>query len=186
MSEPPVGRPEPVVSAERVERFVALIGLHQNRIQRFVLSLVPNLADADDVLQNTNLFLWREFHRFTPGTDFVAWASSVAFHEVLAWRKKHGRDRLVFSDQFLTAVKDEVTASADLIEARAQVLSRCVERLPPAQRELVRKRYTAGGTVDAIAAEAGRTTDAVYRMLSRIRQSLRECVARSLAREVEA
>jgi RNA polymerase sigma-70 factor (ECF subfamily) len=180
MTEPPS---EPVVSAERVERFVALLGLHQNRIQRFVLSLVPNLSDADDVLQNTNLFLWREFHRFAPGTDFVAWASSVAFHEVLAWRKKHGRDRLVFSDQFLTAVRDEVNASADHLEARAKALTRCVERLPVTQRELVRQRYTNGAGVEAIAASTGRTADAVYRMLSRVRQTLRECVGRSLARE---
>ena len=104
MNEPRIGPPEPVVSAEPVDCFVTLVGRHQSRIRRLVRSLVPNLADADDVLQNTHLVLWREFHRFAPGTDFAAWAGSVAFHEVLAWRKKRGRDRLVFSDEFLAAV----------------------------------------------------------------------------------
>jgi RNA polymerase sigma-70 factor (ECF subfamily) len=169
--------------ADRIELFVGLLGRHQARVHRFVLGLVPSPNDADDILQDTNLFLWREFHRFRPGTDFVAWACSVAFHEVLAWRKRRKRDRLVFTEEFLTAVRDELVGAADRLEERSAALARCVEQLPPHHRELIRLRYADGGGVEQIAAAVGRTAEAVYRMLGRIRQALHQCVTQTLTRE---
>lgn len=170
-------------SADRVELFVTLLARHQTRVHRFVVSLVPSPADADDILQDTNLFLWREFHRYRPGSDFVAWACAVAFQEVRAWRTRRKRDRLVFSDEFLLAVRDELERTDDLAERRAAALAGCLARLPPPHRELIRLRYAAGGGVDEIAAALGRSTEAVYRMLSRVRQALHQCVTQTLARE---
>jgi RNA polymerase sigma-70 factor (ECF subfamily) len=168
-------------TTDRVEAFVALMGQHQRRLHQFVGSLIPNAADADDVLQETNLVLWREFGRFELGTNFVAWACAVAFNQILAWRKRQGRDRLVFSEAYLAAVADELTAAADRLEDRSHALAGCLDRLPSHHRDLLRQRYTDGATVEALAARMGRTTEAVYRMLSRIRLALHECVTNSLA-----
>jgi RNA polymerase sigma-70 factor (ECF subfamily) len=171
------------VCAARVELFVSLLGQHQRRVHLFVSSLVPNGTDAEDVLQETNLVLWREFHQFTPGTSFASWACTVAFNQVLAWRKRKQRDRLVFSDAFLTAVSGELMQDADRLEERSCALARCVERIPAHHRELLRLRYDEGKAVEAIAAQLRRTTEAVYRMLSRIRQALYDCVSNTLAGE---
>jgi RNA polymerase sigma-70 factor (ECF subfamily) len=175
---PPTG-----AGADRVEVFVSLLGQHQRRLHLFVSSLVPDAADAEDILQETNLVLWREFHQFQLGTNFAAWASSVAFNQVLAWRKRRQRDRLVFSDAFLTAVSGELRETADLLEDRSRALAGCVERLPAHHRELLQLRYDEGMGVEAIAARLRRTTEAVYRMLSRIRHTLYDCVSRTLAHE---
>lgn len=169
------------VPADRVEAFVSLLGRHQRRVQQFVGSLVPAAADADDILQDTNLVLWREFERFEPGTNFGAWACTVAFNQVLAWRKKRTRDRLVFDEPFLQAVANELIESADRLEERAKALAGCVERLPAHHRELLRRRYTDGRPVETIAAEQKRTPDAVYRTLSRVREALYDCVSAALA-----
>lgn len=167
-------------SAERIELFVQLIGLHQYKIHRYLLSLVPNSHDADDLFQQTNLFLWREFDRFEEGTNFVSWACSVAYHEVLAWRKSRSRERLVFSDDFLTAVSSQLDLASERIELRSQALVHCVEKLPKHHRELIQLRYREHGRVEVIAEKVGRTTEAVYRMLSRIRRTLYDCVDRTL------
>lgn len=171
-------------SATRVEAFVSLLGQNQRRIHLFVASLVPNASDADDILQETNLVLWREFDQFVLGTNFASWACTVAFNQVLAWRKRKQRDRLVFSDQFLSAVSGELLAQADRIEDRSSALASCIERLAPQHRELLRLRYTDGNPVETIATQFQRTTEAVYRMLSRIRHALHECVTASLAQRV--
>ena len=164
----------------RVEEFLALVARHQRRLSLFVHGLVHNPADAEDILQETSLVLWREFDKFEPGSNFGGWACTVAFHQVMAWRKKRQRDRLVFSDEFLTAVAKELMDD-DRHEERAKALAACAEKLPPHHRELLRKRYTDGRSVEELSAAMGRNPDAVYRMLSRIRQALYDCTAKALS-----
>lgn len=170
----------PAESSGRVEEFVRLLGQNQRRIFQYVLSLIPKWGDAEEIVQETNLVLWREFGQFQSGTNFTAWACKVAFHQVLAWRKRRQRDRLEFSVEFLEAIAEEADSCADLLEERAQLLSGCIDKLPPQHRDLLRLRYTEGQSIEAIAAKVGRTLDAVYRVLSRIRHALHDCVSKEL------
>jgi RNA polymerase sigma-70 factor (ECF subfamily) len=186
MSQPPVEHdpaPPPGIPPERVEEFVRLLGQHQRRIFLYVMCLVPNRTEAEEIVQDTTLVLWREFARFQPGTNFPAWACRVAFHRVLAWRKKKQRDRLEFSPAFLDAVAEETSAEAERLEERSEALGRCIEKLPADHRELLQRRYHDGQSVEDMAREVGRTVEAIYRALSRIRHALHDCVTRSLAQE---
>lgn len=167
---------------ERVEEFLSLVARHQRRLSVFVGSLVPHPSDAEDVIQETNLVLWREFARFEPGTDFAAWAGTVALNQVLAWRKRRQRDRLVFSEAFLLAVSQELLGD-EAADRRSKALAECIEQMPPHHRQLLALRYTDGQSVEGIAARVRRTTEAVYRMLSRIRAALFDCTSRRLAGE---
>lgn len=166
---------------ERIDEFVRLLAQNHRRLFLYVMSLVPNVTDAEEIYQETNLVLWREFAQFRPGTNFPAWACKVAFHQVLAWRKRRQRDRLEFSQEFLEAVAEEASTASDALEERTGQLARCVEKLPEAHRDLLRLRYAEGLPVETIAGRVEKTVEAVYRALSRIRQGLHECVSRSLA-----
>src|SRR5262249_49574877 len=172
----------PDADPTRVDEFVRLLAQNQRRLYVYVHTLVPNHADAEEVLQNANLVLWREFGTFQPGTNFAAWACRVALNQVLAWRKKRQRDRLQFTDQFLAVIADEADAAAEELEDRTQVLAGCVEKLPADQREMVRLRYGEGGTIEAAAERARRPVEATYRALSRIRHALHDCITRTLER----
>ncbi len=173
-------------SPERVDAFVRLLGQNQRRLFLYVISMVPQWNDAEEIIQETNLVLWREFGHFERGTNFAAWASKVAFHQVLAWRKRKQRDRLQFSDAFLEAVAAEASAAGDALEERSHALAGCIGKLPAGQRDLLRLRYNEGLGVDAISKRIDRTVEAVYRALSRIRHALHECVSQTLARENRA
>ena len=127
----------------------------------------------------TSLPQWR--FPSSPFTNFTAWACKVAFHQVLAWRKKRQRDRLQFSDAFLEAVAEETGSAMDRLDERAQLLAGCIDQLPEPHRQLVRLRYSEGQEIDAIARRVEKSVDAVYRTLSRIRQSLYQCVNQKLA-----
>jgi RNA polymerase sigma-70 factor, ECF subfamily len=168
---------------ERVDEFVRLLGQNQRRVFLYVLSLVPVWADAEEVVQETNVVLWREFGQFAAGTNFSAWACKVAFHQVLAFRKRRQRDRHTFDDDVLGRLGAEAEDIGDELEDRGQALAGCLQRLPAPQRELVRLRYNEGQSVEVIAAAQRRTVDAVYRALSRVRQLLHECITRRLERE---
>jgi RNA polymerase sigma-70 factor, ECF subfamily len=170
-------------AGDRMAEFVRLFSQHQRKLYLFIGSLLPDGRDVEDVFQETSLVLWREFERFELGTNFSAWAAQVALNQTLAHRKKKTRNRIVFSDEFLTAVAEDITAYGDDLDRRTAALAGCVMKLPPHHQELIRARYSSGEAVEDIAEHLHRTTEAVYRMLSRIRQSLHDCVTRTLASE---
>jgi RNA polymerase sigma-70 factor (ECF subfamily) len=176
----PAGREE---NPERLDAFVRLLGQNQRRIFTYVMALVPSWNDAEEIVQETNLVLWREFGQFELGTNFAAWACKVAFHQVLAWRKRKQRDRLQFTPAFLEAVAEEASTAADLLEERARIMAGCIAKLPDVQREMLRLRYSDGLPIDAVARQVDRSVEAVYRALSRIRQSIHQCVTQTLAQE---
>ena len=78
---------QPADSAQ-TERFLRHFLSHQNRIYATILMLIPNNADAEDLFQETATVLWRKFGEFTEGTNFAAWAASIARYRVLNYRKK--------------------------------------------------------------------------------------------------
>lgn len=166
---------------DRTEAFLALYSEHQRTLMLYIASLLSRAEDVDDVIQETCSVLWREFDSFQPGTNFRAWACTVAFNQVRAWRKKQQRDRLVFSDRFLEAISEELISNTPYYEQRISKTQECIRKLPGHHRELIRLRYHAGRGIDELAALFDRSADAVYRMLSRIRQTLHECVTRSIS-----
>jgi RNA polymerase sigma-70 factor (ECF subfamily) len=177
--DPATPRDAAGVDPESVDAFVRLLGQNQRRIFLYVMSMVPNWNDAEEIIQETNLVLWREFARFQPGTNFTAWACKVALHQVLAWRKRVKRCRLEFSPAFLEAVAEEATGAADVLEERSHCLARCIEKLPADRRQLLKLRYNDGLAIETIARQLARTDEAIYRALSRIRRALHECVTRT-------
>ena len=81
------------------ESFLVLVTGAQRALHAFILKLVPSLADADNILQETNLVLWSKQGEFRLGTDFLAWAFRIARYQVMAYRKRQSLDRLVFGEE---------------------------------------------------------------------------------------
>ncbi len=82
----------------------------------YLAGLLPTQNDVDDVFQETCLVLWREFHQFRLGTNFGAWACTIAFNQVRAWRSRQKRESLVFSDEFLQLISDDWIDSTSYLE----------------------------------------------------------------------
>lgn len=160
----------------RTEEFVGLWTAHQQRVSVYLASLLGRQESVDDLLQETSLVCWREFEKFRLGTNFGAWACTVAFNRVRAWRKKKSREQLVFSDEFVASISDELIRQEEEVPERISYLNECIRGLSDHHRDLIRQRYSAGQSIDTIAERLSRSHDAVYRMLSRIRASLQECV----------
>lgn len=160
------------------EVFVRLMAEHQARLYGYVLSLLGDPDQANDVLQEANVVLWRDSREFRPGSNFKAWAFRVAHFQVMAFRQRQIRDKLVFEDELLQALDTGAREADERFHDRRECLSGCLEKLPPVQRDLVRRRYAEGRSVQAIAQERGMTPNAAMQALFRIRQGLMECVAR--------
>lgn len=165
----------------QAEEFVVLLARHERLLGAYVMTMVPQPADADDILQEAKVVMWRAFAQFEPGTNFAAWARKVCFHQVLAFRKRRHRDRLDFSDAFIQAVADEMDQASDALVERERALHGCLAKLSADHRQVLELRYHENLELDDMATRLGRTSTALYRLLSRIRQSLHGCITDSLA-----
>jgi RNA polymerase sigma-70 factor (ECF subfamily) len=163
--------------------FVQLFTKNQRRLFLFILSQVPNPGDAEEILQNVNVIVLKKHDQFQPGTNFLAWAAAIANFEVLKYRSRRSRDRLVFSDQFLASVAEEALEQSDELERRRTALKDCIEKLRSRDRDLIRLRYAPGETGKNLAERIGRPSNSVYQSLGRIRRTLMECIQRRLAAE---
>ena len=70
-------------SSRSREAFVQLMTEHQGRLYAYVLSLLGDPDQANDVLQETNLVLWRNAGEFQMGSNFRAWAFRIAHFQVM-------------------------------------------------------------------------------------------------------
>lgn len=163
--------------------FVILLTNAQTALYACILSLLPDRAAARDVLQETNLTLWHKADDFEAGTNFLGWAARIAHYHVLNHRRKLGRDRLIFDDALLEQLAERQAARVESFDRREEALRGCLEKLPPDQRRLVERRYAPGGSVQALAAAAGKSAGALSQTLYRIREALLNCVHASLLAE---
>lgn len=166
---------------QRTAEFVRLLTSHQRRLFLYILTFLPHPADAEEVLQETSSVIWAKSHEFEPGSSFLAWARSIAYYEVLAFRKRAQRDRLTFSDELLQKFADESTSVESRQDDRRLALLGCLEKLSESDRDLMARRYTAEATVQQVAGELGRPVTSIYRSLERARMALMHCIQRTLA-----
>ena len=63
------------------EQFTSLLLRHHAALLGYILSLVSNWSDAEDILQQASVVMWRKFGEFQPGSDFRSWGCQIAkFH----------------------------------------------------------------------------------------------------------
>ena len=158
--------------------FLRLMTEFQGRLFGYIFSLLGDPDRANDVLQETNVVLWRDSKEFVPGSNFKAWAFRVAHFQVMAFRQKQIRDKLVFEDDLLEAVAFGAREADESFDGRRERLTGCLEKLSAPVREMLRRRYAEGQSLQEIAQERGMTSNAVTQALFRIRQTLVQCVAR--------
>jgi RNA polymerase sigma-70 factor (ECF subfamily) len=169
-------------AAEHEGAFVAQLTDIQMPLRLYVHSLMPGNAAAQDVVQQANATLWKKREDFTHGTNFKAWAFSVARYEVLNYRKQQARDsRLVFGEELEQIFADDLSERDDDTDLRHEALNGCLEKLRPQDRELLLHRYTAtAGTLDDFAASAGRSVGGLKVTLHRLRNALLGCIEKQL------
>jgi len=165
------------------EEFIELLTGAQSAVFGYVVSLCHDHAMAQDILQETNLTLWRKAENFEPGTNFVAWACRTAYFHVLNHRRKLSREQLVFDEEVLDYLAERQEERVPETPTRVAALRRCLDKLPSNQRELLDRRYREGGSVRGIAESEGKSEGAVSQSLFRIRAVLHRCIQKDLARE---
>lgn len=168
--------------ADRETLFATLFRDSYRRIFAYVHVLVGNYADAEDVVQQTSIILWRKFSEFEAGTNFAVWACNVARFEALNYLKRRRRYNARFSEAFQLKLAETMADVAGVeVNRRVAALEDCVKELPDGQRDLLRRCFGGVESVADVARQLGRSTHSVYSSLRNIRHKLFECVDRTTA-----
>ncbi|MGE3803172.1 MAG: sigma-70 family RNA polymerase sigma factor [Gemmataceae bacterium] len=162
------------------QRFLRLFLANEREVFRTVAAIIPNLEDARDVVQQVALALWERFDDYDPGRPFAPWACAFAVNLARQWLTRHQRWQAFLNGGLVNELirrREELLAEMD---SRFGHLEKCLHKLPEDQRALLEGYYQRRTPVDILAQEAGRTVDAVYKLLQRLRAVLRACIERSV------
>ncbi|QDU56943.1 sigma-70 family RNA polymerase sigma factor [Aeoliella mucimassa] len=171
-------------TAELVSKLTA----SQNRLQGYIFTLTADREATQDILQSTNLVIWDKADQFDPGSNFIAWAFQIARLQVLAYRKRQMRCKLVFSDELVSELAKVISSEAteDWFEVRQDALSKCLAGISAEHRDLFLLRYRSGLKMRDIATRVGKTATSVEKMIGRLRVALLRCVKHRLGEEVSS
>jgi RNA polymerase sigma-70 factor (ECF subfamily) len=156
--------------------FIRVHTVHEVRLRSLAFSLVPNWADAEEVLQEANLIIWQKFDQFQPGTNFIAWSSQILRLTAKDFRARQLRAKVLFTDQFYDMVAEDMTLASEELAERERILHECIRKLKERQQNILQLRYFQSKTVSGVAEAIGSTAKAVYHALEHIHRSLLQCV----------
>ena len=161
-------------------RFIEALTGHQPALEAFCHANLANREDAREVLQATCVKLWQKAADWDPDTEFLPWAFAVARFTVLSYYRDKKRDRLIFDEDVIQAMADEIEEAAITFDDRREALARCMKKLDQRQRALLHDHYTVSRSLREIAEATGRSLSAVKMTLLRIRQQLSTCIERQI------
>ena len=159
---------------------------HLPALRGFVLSLISDFSLVDDVVQETFLVITAKAGNFQRGTNFRAWAWTIARYKVLQTLEKNAPPPERFAPELLEALAAHETAETWFSEEQLQHLAKCMETLAPKAREVVELRYQQAHRPPEIANRLGWTVDSVHVALSRARVFLRDCVTHRMSSATNA
>ena len=175
----PLSRAESTQSMDKSaseQQLINLITDYQSKLFAYIYSQTTDPDATREILQETNIVIWKKREQFEFGTNFNAWSQSIAYFQIKAYRQKKYRDRLVFDDEVMERMKDKATELEEKHDARKDKLTKCISQLKERYQNFVQRRYRDGISVNQIADEEGIPANTITQALFRVRQKLIECV----------
>lgn len=87
--------PDPDPKGCSHQEFIRLFLDSERELLRYVMVLVPNVADARDVVQEAGIALWEKIELYDRNKPFVPWACRFALNEARMFLRKQGRQGLM-------------------------------------------------------------------------------------------
>ena len=163
-------------SSAAQQRFLSLFLRSEREIFRYVAVLVPNVTDAEDIVQQTAMALWEKFDAYDLSQPFTPWACRFALNKAHQWIERRQRWQALLDHGLAEELVQRRQELQPEFELRLKHLERCLRKLPEEQRSLVEGYYYERVGIETLAERSSRSAAATYKMLQRIRHTLQQCV----------
>jgi RNA polymerase sigma-70 factor (ECF subfamily) len=160
--------------------FLRLYTPIQPKLFSFILAMIHNRKDAEELFQETSVILWDKYDKFNGEMIFDTWAIGIARNKVLEYLRQNKKQKKMLSDKFYLEISGLAEKSLDDVHCRIEALKSCVEKLNLTDRRLLSMHYYQNKSVRDISQEIGRSTNSLYKSFVRIIVLLRGCIHRQL------
>ena len=179
-----------------LEAFEELLGCHQQRVMRVVLSILKEPMDAEEVAQDVFLTVFEKIDHFRGDSSFSTWLHRVAVNAALMRRRKSKADRSVPLDDVMPSfderghlavdIADWSQQAGDPVLAReaGEVIEAAVEKLDEMYRTVFALRDVQGFSTEETAEILELSVPAVKSRLHRARLFLRRELAEYFEKRV--
>jgi RNA polymerase sigma-70 factor, ECF subfamily len=125
--------------AGQAECFTVLMDRHLFVVRRYILSMVRNTADTDDLVQEVLMKVWRNLSKFRAEASFRTWMTRIAINEVLQkYRKDRHRSRFDAPENLDSFASACDTPHQHLVRTESiQELRKLLEKLPEIYKEVL-------------------------------------------------
>lgn len=168
-------------NGERYLDFLTLLGKHERALRAFVMAMICDWNDADDIVQEVRIRLWQQFEDFDHDKDFGRWSRTIAKYQIMTLREKSSRNRILFVPEYFDAICEATDQASDELQRRREALADCLKKLPPKKRTTLLSYYQGGKTMRVLANENDVTHNAFRHSIIRIRQWLARCVKTTMS-----
>ena len=152
------------------QRFLRLFLASRSQINGYILFLVPNATDAEEVFQETATPMLEKFHDYREGTNFAAWAKKIAMYKVMEFRRKKPRSPLSFDREVLDKIVEASENALNQQQEQRDALRKCLEKLSDDDRSLLMIRYEQGLTISGMAGELEKSVHTLYKKMGKIHE----------------
>ena len=121
----------------REEGFRQLVLVYQQRLYGLIRRQVSSHEDADDVLQNTFLKVFRHLDGFEGRSEFYTWIYRIAQNEVYTFMKSNSKRKWVDLESQVERKEEPHLNTDDVLHS----LELIVSQLPERQQMVFRMRY---------------------------------------------
>lgn len=168
------------MTPNQAEELATLWTASQRTVAAFIRTLLPDINEAEEVLQRVAVVLVRKIDDYDRNRPFVAWAIGVAKCEVLTYRRQHALDRHVFGEALVEQIAERYERLSQERPPVRELLAGCYDALDQRARRAIALRYVRNLPTLHIANEMRMTDTAIRKLLSRARIALRDCINRRL------
>lgn len=170
----------------RQQEFVELLQPNLRPLSRFVLGMVGNHFDAEDIVQETVAKAFIHFADFRAESKFKTWLMSIAVNEVRSKRRKDFRSRISYFDSDQLERLNAATSDSPFRQYQENETTRAVQKaivsLHPAYREMIRLRAIDGLNITDTARQLSISVAAAKTRYYRAVESLSRTLVRQMRR----
>ena len=149
----------------------------QSDLRGYIISLSGHGGDCDDIIQETNLFLWERSDDFKRGTSFKAWAFRIAYFKAMAYRRDQvRRGEVVFSEDIMQEISAQAAAHFGRRRSQIRALRHCLSKLGSHELSILKIKYLSKTSLTKFAKQTGKSINGMHKTISRTRLKLRSCI----------
>ena len=157
-------------------RFLRLYTKVQAKLYSYILAVVHNRSDAEELFQETAVILWDSFDKYDEQYSFNAWAIGIAKNKIFEYLRENKKTKKIFSDVVYKELANIAEQDTEDITERLENVKHCFGKLNMSDRKLLMAKFFQDNSVRQISQLTGRSTNSLYKSFTRIIVQLRKCI----------